>query len=284
MDEKRHFFVIVNYNGGDHITHCIHHILRSIDLHPLIVIVDNASTDQSLEKCKVKYPNLTYIYNTHNIGFAAAANIGTRYALERNATTITYCNPDAQLTPDCAYQLISAVTQDNYAIVSPFILDHTHKKPWFCGGKVDYFHFRATHTYDQDLTQKIVKSDFISGCVMTVASSTFALIGLFDEQFFLYYEDVDFSLRTRSKNLPIGIVSKAIAYHDEISESHKNIKIYFLVLSGLLCFKKHVHGLQKIWFYLHFWLRRAKNRYDLRRSHPYAHSVYKAFLDYETIV
>ena len=284
MEEKRHFFVIVNYNGGSHIIHCIHSILQSKKLHPLIIIVDNASTDQSLEQCKIKYPNLIYIYNTHNIGFAAAANIGTRYALERSATTVTYCNPDAYITPDCAYQLIKAVEKKNVAIVSPLILDGSHQKHWFCGGKIDFFRFRATHTCStKNHLSHIIPSDYISGCVMTISSQVYAKIGLFDERFFLYYEDADISLRARNNGFVIGIVPQAQAFHKEISEEQKDTKTYFLVLSGLLFFDKHTHGLQKIWFHIHYRLRKLKNDRDRKKTSPLAQSVYKAFLDYEKI-
>lgn len=286
MEEKRHFFVIVNYNGGSQIIHCIHSILQSKRLHPLIIVIDNASTDQSLEQCKIKYPNLIYIYNTHNIGFAAAANVGTRYALERNASTVTYCNPDAYMTPNCAHQLIEAIEKKGFAIVSPLILDKSHQEHWFCGGKIDFFRFRATHTCSKknhSSSIAIMPSDYISGCIMTISSSVYEKIDLFDERFFLYYEDADMSLRARNNGFAIGVVPQARAFHEELSESQKDVKTYFLVLSGLLFFDKHTHGLQKIWFHIHYWLRKLKNGHDRKKSSPLAQSVHKAFLDYEKI-
>lgn len=284
MEEKRHFFVIVNYNGGSHIIHCIHSILQSKKIHPLIIVVDNASTDQSLEQCKIKYPNLIYIYNTHNIGFAAAANIGTRYALERNASTVTYCNPDAYMTPGCAYRLIEAVEKKNFAIVSPLILDKSHQEHWFCNGKIDFFRFRATHICSKkNHSSSIMQSDYISGCIMTISSLVYEKIGLFDERFFLYYEDADISLRARNNGFAIGVIPQAQAFHIELSEKQKDIKTYFLVLSGLLFFDKHARGLQKIWFRIHYWLRRFKNDHDRKKSSLLAESVHKAFLDYEKI-
>ncbi|MFA5986703.1 MAG: glycosyltransferase family 2 protein [Parcubacteria group bacterium] len=283
MDE-RHFFVVVNYNSGDSIIRCLHSILQSQHVHPLIVVVDNASSDQSLELCKLKYPNLIYIYNTQNVGFATAANIGTRYALERNATTITYCNPDATLSKDCASLLTTAVTDNIVAIASPLIFDTTRKKQWFSGGKINFFTCQNTHAEPiKDLTQKVVSSEYISGCVMTVHASVYKKIGLFDERFFLYYEDADFCLRAKKEGFSLGLLPHAKAFHDEVSENHKEIKTYFLVLSGLLFFDKHAHGLARIWFHIHFFLRKIKNYYAQKKFHPYASSVHKAFVDYESL-
>ncbi len=283
MHVSKNFFIIVNYNSGSNILACIHSILQSQDVHPLIIVIDNASRDNSLEECRLKYPGLIYIYNTHNIGFASAANLGARYALERSATTITFCNPDAILSDTCTSLLIDAVTTKKLFIASPLIYKHDSSTIWFSGGKIDFLRFRTTHHKFQKATPAIISTtDYITGCVMTVHVDVFRKIGLFDERFFLYYEDADFSLRAKNEHFVLGIVTNAKAFHRELSENTKDTKTYFLVLSGLLFFEKHTRGLKKLWFLLHFKMRQIKNNFDLKKNKPLALSVYKAFRDYES--
>lgn len=260
MHPKKHYIIIVNYNGGEDILNCLHSITTSKDVSPHIVVVDNASRDQSLEGIRNKFPKIHCIYNTHNIGFAAAANIGARFALERSAKTITFCNPDVVLENNCLLELYKTLDASTYSIVSPIIHKEKTGDIWFAGGLIDFKKIKALH---QDYSNKLLypqKNTFISGCVMAVAAEVFKKIGLFDEQFFLYYEDADFSIRATDGNFSIGLSRHAKAYHKEVSENNKDLKTYHLVYSGLLFFDKHSKGFYKIWFRLHYLLRKIKNK------------------------
>ena len=280
---KKHYFVIVNYNSGTDLINCVESILYSDNITPHIIIVDNASRDGSLEECKARFPKFTYIYNTHNIGFAAGANIGVRYALERSAATITFCNPDATIDKGCAHALISAVTSKKVDIVSPIIYKHNTSDHWFSGGKISFFKMRATHEHisKKQNAQSIISTDYITGCVMTVSAHIFQKISLFDEDFFLYYEDADLSLRAQNAGFTLGIIPSAKAHHKEVSEQTNPQKTYFLVLSGLKFFDKHTQGLNRLWFHTHLALRKMKNNFDLKKNKPLAKQVHKAYEDFE---
>ncbi len=278
----KHYFIIVNYNSGTDLIKCVESILYSNNINPLIIIIDNASRDGSLEKCKARFPKIIYIYNTHNIGFSAGINIGIRYALERNATTITLCNPDAILNKNCAHELISVIAKKKADIISPIIYKYNSTKYWFAGGKISFIKIKTIHKNPtkKQLSKKLITTDYITGCVMTISPHIFQKISLFDENFFLYYEDADFSLRAKNAGFILGIIPNAKAYHKETSEQNNVQKTYFLVLSGLKFFNKHTHGLNKIWFHIHFMLRKLKNKFDRKRQKPFAQQVFKAFEDF----
>ena len=281
----KHYFIIVNYNSGTDLIKCVESILYSDDITPYIVIVDNASRDGSLEECKARFPKFTYIYNTHNIGFAAAANIGTRYALERNAKTITFCNPDAVIDKKCAHILTSIVNTKKADIVSPIICKYNSPEHWFSGGKISFLKMHTIHKHSskKQLSKSLISTNYITGCVMTVSASVFQKISLFDENFFLYYEDADFSLRARKAGFTLGIIPSAKAYHKELSEQTNPQKTYFLVLSGLIFFNKHTHGLSKLWFYIHLKLRKIKNYFDCKKNKPLSQQVHKAYEDFDKL-
>lgn len=281
MFHHSNFFVIVNYNSGKNIITCIESIMhtKGIDM-PTIVIVDNASRDNSLESCKARFPKNIYIYNTHNIGFSAAANIGIRYALERGAYTITLCNPDATLTPQCLKNVLHTLTKTQAGIVSPIIYKGSSDTIWFDGGFIDFTHMRAIHKRTALSDDTLAPHSYISGCVMTIRADVFEKIGLFDERFFLYYEDADFSLRAQEHGFSLAIAQNAYAYHTEVSEQNKEMKTYFLVLSGLLFFGKHTKGIRALYFYIHYRLRTIKNYFARKKNKPFAQAVHKAFIDY----
>lgn len=282
MSYNKNFFVIVNYNSGNNIITCIDSIMRSKKIdRPIIIIVDNASRDNSLEECKIRFPKNIYIYNTHNIGFGAAANIGARYALERDAHTITFCNPDAILDPYCMKNILHTLKTTGAGIVSPIIYTDSGKKIWFDGGIIDFVHMRAIHKRYTAPNGLLDTHGYISGCIMTVDADVFQKIGLFDEQFFLYYEDADFSMRAQKNNILLAIAPNARALHKEVSEEDLDVKTYFLVFSGLLFFTKHMTGVQKLYFHVHHHLRRIKNHINCKQNKPLARSVYQAFIDYE---
>jgi GT2 family glycosyltransferase len=279
---SKHFVVIVNYNSAAHIIPGIRNILSQRDVDPQIVVVDNASTDDSLAKCQRRFPTLTYITNHENIGFGAGANCGIRHACKNGAETITFMNLDASLEPDCLHRMIHAVESGAGDLVSPMIYrDQTKKELWFSGGHIDFWHMRAVHASPDDLSRPLPRNSFLSGCVLTISRRVFDTIGLFDERFFLYYEDADLSRRAQTHGFRLALVPKAHAYHEELSENNKDHKIYYLVLSGLLFFDKHTTPLTQHYFRLHYHLRRLKNYFDRKRNAPFAHAVHEALTAYK---
>ncbi|PID52686.1 MAG: hypothetical protein CR972_00560 [Candidatus Moraniibacteriota bacterium] len=278
---QKHFFVIVNYNSGHHIISTIQSIFSSKNITPNIIIVDNHSTDNSLEYCKTKFPHITYISCKKNVGFASGANIGMRYACKNNAETITLINPDATIDPYCMHHIFQKIQKIGPSIASPIIFnDETKSEIWFSGGKIHSICMRATHKSPKNTLLEILpKNSFISGCVMTISRKIIDEIGFFDEQFFLYYEDVDLSLRAQKKNFTLCVVKNAYAYHKELSENMPQTKIYHLVLSGALFFSKHASIIQKPYFATHIFLRKIKNYYDRKRHAPFSKTVHKALND-----
>jgi GT2 family glycosyltransferase len=137
------------------------------------------------------------------------------------------------------------------------------------------------------LTHKVSSSEYdseyLSGCAMLIKKDVFKKIGLFDERFFLYYEDADFSLRAKKANFDLIINPKSHIQHSEQSNNNAS-KIYWLVLSGLLFFKIHSNVVQKIWHFIYITMRRIKNFYKLfTAKDAAAKEVHRAFIDFKKI-
>lgn len=273
--------VVLNYNGKDCLKKCLTSLFCSPYPNFEVVVVDNNSQDGSLESAKLAFSRVTFIKNEHNLGFSTGNNVGIKYSLEKMADYVLLLNNDTEVEKDFLSQLVkSASANEEAGILSPLIFTGDKKSVWFSGGKIDWLRMKTTHE------QKLIKSDFadsdfISGCAMLVRAEVFRKIGLFDEDFFLYWEDADFSVRAKKAGFSLLVCANSHVRHFEKSEKAKRNKIYWLVLSGLLFFEKNASRAQKLWIFVYVFLRRIKNWNDVRKNKTEIDSaVQKAYGDF----
>ena len=219
--KKGVFIVIVGFNGEKKIVDC----LRSIDrLHVTrytlhVIVVDNNSTDKSLEKIKNekrkrKNDNLKLkiIKNKKNLGFAGGVNVGVKYALKNGADDVMLLNQDAIVEEGAIEKVVKVMKKDKkIGICGPLIFT-PDKKVWSAGGVIDKKRYSGGHLFKM-LKKSPYQVDFISGCAMMIKKEVFEKIGFFDERFFLYYEDVDFCLRTKKAGFKSVLIPKAVVDH-----------------------------------------------------------------------
>ena len=256
------FAIVLNYNGKETLLECIQSLHCSSYQNLEIVIVDNASTDDSLVLAKKKYPNIHYIVNSKNIGFSSGNNVGIRFALEKFADYVFLLNNDAWVTKKSIANMVAFAEKDSrIGIMSPLILNHDGSQIWFSGGEINWLRMRAMHRHSSDLVNPSSIA-YATGCAMLIGKRTFKKIGLFDEDYFLYYEDVDFSLRARKNNFSVLFFPGAKVFHREDSNQKNSRKTYWLVFSALLFFKKHSPIWIQIWHFFYFIIRKYKNLID----------------------
>ncbi len=279
------FVIILNYNGGKDLLKTIESVVESDYLNLEIILVDNNSSDDSLNLAKQwvathcssenKFPKVHFIKNKKNLGFGAGNNIGIKYAFENGADFVFLLNNDALVQENTISNLVDSIKNEkNIGLVSPIIYsDLDYKKVWFSGGKINWWKMRAEHV--QYLTEQgvmtpcsndnnVIQSDFITGCAMLISRDIFEKVGLFDENIFLYYEDTDLSLRVKKADLRNLVVASSKVFHAEKSEENQSKKIYWLVLSGVYFFKKHAKDFWKIYLSIYLFLRKFKNFLDAK--------------------
>lgn len=262
MDNVKHpkvFVIVLNYNGKRTISRCLTSIYRSDYQNFETIVVDNASRDGSIETVRQNFQTAHVIINQANLGFAAGNNVAIRFALEKFADYVLLLNNDAYLEPTTISALVLQVQKDKKTgMINPLILNNKGKI-WFEGGKIDWLKMKTFHSKPENEKS----SDYLCGCAMLISKEVFRKIGLFDEKFFLYYEDTDLSLRAKKAGFSLLIDRSTKIVHDEQSESAGPQKIYWLVLSGIIFFKKHTPSILKPWMYLYLMLRKLKNARDL---------------------
>lgn len=208
--------VIPNWNGEESLSSCLDSLL-SQSYPSEIIVVENGSTDDSIELLESKYPNVTTLLQEKNLGFAGGVNAGIRYALRQKYNAIALFNNDAiadrdwlrhlvgelDLNPEVGIVTCKLLKSDEKHIDSTGDLYTTWGLPYPRGrGEVD------SSQYDE--TNEVFGA---SGGASLYRSTMLEQIGLFDEDFFAYYEDVDISFRAQLAGWKVRYQPKSEAYH-----------------------------------------------------------------------
>lgn len=287
MNFPKVFIIILNYNGKNIIKQCLNSIFQMDYPKFEVVIVDNNSDDGSLELAKRFFPKAHFIKNEKNIGFAAGNNVGIRFALEKMADYVFLFNNDAIIKRGTLLKLVNAAENDkNTGITGPVIFKGNTDDIWFAGGEIKWLTMKAIHKIPKvnpSEFQKVpFKTQYVSGCAMLIKKEVFKRTGLLSEDFFLYYEDVDFCIQAKKKGFHSVIVPGAEILHFENSEQNNKSKTYWLVISGLIFFKKNTPIFLKPWMYFYLFLRKQKNKKDLKSErNRIAKEVQRAYKDYK---
>jgi GT2 family glycosyltransferase len=186
-----------------------------------VVVVDNASGDGSAEWLRTRLPGAQVLEMPENLGFAGGCNAGIRFALEQGADSVLLVNSDAVLRPDALGVLLDAARQHPTAgVIAPVLLARAEPDRIASAGiRFDRRSGRMRHRaagYPLSLLHPSTAHEVeaVSGGVMLIRGEVLQQAGLFDEQFFFYFEDVEFCFRVRAAGFTCLCVPEAIAYHE----------------------------------------------------------------------
>jgi GT2 family glycosyltransferase len=216
MGTLKPYVVIPNWNGAHDLPKCLDSLLdQTLSCH--IIVVDNGSTDGSLELLKKEYPEVEVLVLAKNHGFAGGVNTGAKKALEDGAKYVALLNNDAPADKKWLESLVEKLEQDSklgiatskILSVDSIFLDSTGDYYTIWG--LPYPRGRnetGINKYDSDTV--IFGA---SGGASLYRTEMLKEIGLFDEDFFAYYEDVDLSFRAQLGGWKVAYAPKAIVYH-----------------------------------------------------------------------
>ena len=218
--------VVLNWNGFEDTEKCINSLLFQTHNDFSIVVVDNGSIDESLVKLKrleMTYDKLTVIANRTNKGFAGGVNTGIKYALEKGFDSVALFNNDAIADKDWLLNLDKEMGRDDVSVVTGLLLSRDGKK--IDSTSEQYSVWGMPFPRSRGIsTAHAPASGFVFGATGGATlydSGLFKEIGLFDESFFAYYEDVDISFRTQLAGHKVYFTNQAIAYHKQGATSSK---------------------------------------------------------------
>ncbi|MDC0377876.1 glycosyltransferase family 2 protein [Flavobacteriaceae bacterium] len=230
MIEPSVAIILVNWNSYDFSVNCINSLNKCNYKNFKIILVDNGSKDLSIDKLSLKFKDIHFIKNKSNLGFTGANNIGISSALKQKYDYIMLLNNDTVVEKNFLKHLVVRFENDNkIGAIQPLILQMNNPdKIWNAGGKF----FRLIGLPIVIGNGKNIKAinlkkhytDWISGCCIMLKSKIIDEIGLLDNSFFAYFEDVDWSLRIKNAGYFLGIEKSSIIYHYESGSSKSNSK------------------------------------------------------------
>lgn len=214
------FVILVNYNGIDDTLDCIASILSAGLDEYSIIVVDNASKKDETIEIRDKFPGVVTIRNEINGGFSTGNNIGIRYALAHGADYVMLLNNDTVIAPDMI-SLLSASCNDDVITVPKMFYYFQPDKIWYGGGEINRWTGNVKHCcFNQvNVLQNRRFCTFATGCCMMIKADIFNRIGLLDERYFMYSEDVDFSIRLLNGGIKIEYIPQAELWHKAGSSS-----------------------------------------------------------------
>lgn len=245
---KKVAVMILNWNRKDNLIDCLKHIYEmDYPLHTVIV-VDNASTDGSVEAVQEAYPNVAVVVNDRNYGAQEGKNIGLRKSLETDMDVVYMVDNDIVVAKDSLRRLMDVLDEyPDAGIVGAKMYDHS--KPDIllsAGGIIDFTEnvSRGRGDCEKDVGQfeKTEEVDYLWGGAMIATREVLEKVGLFDSDFLGYwFEDSDFSVRVRKAGYKVLFCGQSKVWH----RPHKTIeqfsfrKKYLATRNAIRFMKKH---------------------------------------------
>lgn len=256
---KKVFISIVNYNGKASTKKCLQELekLEEGSFKLCVVVVDNNSTENfDLKEEDFKNLNLKIIRLQENLGFSGGHNKGISYAIINGADYVLILNNDVLLDKNLIKELLEPLERDkSIGITVPKIYfakgfefhkdryssSELGKVIWYAGGEMDWrnligFH-RGVDEVDGGQYDESSETNFATGCCMMVKKEVFEKVGLFNEKYFLYYEDSDLSIRVRKAGFKIIFIPTAVIWHENAGStggSGSKLQDYYISRNRLL--------------------------------------------------
>ena len=216
--------IIVNWKQYELTTKCLFSVYKSKFKDFEIVLVDNESNTEKLKNLIKNFKKIKIFQNDTNLGFGAANNQGINYAIQNNFKYVMLLNNDTEVDENFIDPLINKINKNNLiGAVQPLIMNYNNKN-----------------------SNENLKLDWITGCCMLLKTDLIKKVGLIDENFFAYYEDVDWSLRIKDLGYSLNLVKTSLVYHygsksseNSSFEGSLSPKVHYLN------FKNHLYLLRK---------------------------------------
>jgi len=267
--------VVLNWNQPKITIDCLNSLLaakRGKEIVLEIILVDNHSSEETIKELKEHLDRARFqkrsrrvsfvlVENKENLGFAEGNNRGIKQALKNGADYIFVLNNDTEIDSACLISLIEAAQKNPEAgILAPkiyyapgfeFYQDRYQKQDlgkvvWYAGGQVDWVNVLGRHIgvdeVDRGQFDQEKKVFFATGCAFLARREVFEKVGFFDQRFFLYLEDLDFSLRVIKAGFKILFIPQAIVYHKNAASSGgsgSKLQNYYLTRNRLLFASQH---------------------------------------------
>ncbi len=251
------YIVIVNWNGKDVTLECLDSLAHVTYRNVKIVVVDNASSDGSVQAIREGHPEAVVLEQQINLRFAGGTNAGMHYALEHGAEMLCLLNNDTTVHPEFLTHLVSRMqSAPDIGVVAPKIYYESDPELiWFAGGKISMWSGTMRHIgireRDRGQYDDARDIDYATGCCMLARREVIGRVGMLDESFFMYTEDADWCMRMRRAGYRIVYEPGARVWHKLSVSAGGHLSFYKMknkFLSNLRFFFRYASLPQKLVF------------------------------------
>lgn len=200
--------IIVNYNGRSYLEECFASLMKVTYPNYEIIIVDNNSSDDSIEFVKNNFPKIMIIKLEKNYGFAEPNNIGAKNA---RGDFLLFLNNDTIVEPNFVSELVKVITQNSKIAICQSLLLKPNGDIDSSGDFVDIYGRAFNSRNKVTSVQRILSA---RGASMLINKKIFQELGGFDENFFASFEDVDLGWRACICGYDVMLVPNSIVYHE----------------------------------------------------------------------
>ena len=212
--------IVLGWNGRSELEQSLPS-LSKVDYEPLTtIVVDNGSTDGTVEFVRERFPEVEVVANEENLGFCGGMNAGARRAVELGAEHLLFLNNDIEVDPHFVSALVdeSARRPDAAALLPKIYLADRRDTIWYFGAKLDPRKgYQGAHVgfnqVDRGQFSEVAETQRACGAAMLVPRRIFDEVGEFDEDLFLYADDTDWSLRARKAGYTLLVVPESRIWH-----------------------------------------------------------------------
>ena len=234
--------IILNYNAGNLLSECIESVLKTDYEKFEIIIVDNDSKDDSIDRCKEKFRDVQIIENKKNLGYCEGNNVGIRNA---KGEFIAILNPDTVVDSNWLKELIKGYEIFGDGMYQPrFLTTNNHKILQGTGNMINLFGFgfaRNKGDIDEGQFNEPERIGYASGTCLFTSKKIIEELDMFDSFLFAYHDDLDLCWRAALKNIKSYYIPSSIVYHPPEGYTFKwnSFKFYLLERNRQYCLLTH---------------------------------------------
>jgi hypothetical protein len=239
--------VILNYNGSSDTIRCLGSLCADPDIdQSALCVVDNASTDDSVNVIEAAYPGVKIMVNGENMGYAGGFNRVIETLLRLGRREFLLLNNDTIVHPGSLHTMLTTLRScQDIGIVGPTLLDMGTGRIQTIGASINWMKGESKSRFPgmvyDSVSRDVYEVDFVVGCAILVKREVFERVGLFDTTLFMYGEDMDLCLKARKCGFNIVCDSSAVVEHkgEGTIARYPETKARFLTRNRIMMTRRH---------------------------------------------
>lgn len=290
---KKVTIVILNYNGARDTLACLSS-LQSLDYPEYnIVVVDNASDDVQdlVTAIKKDFPSVKIIALPQNRGFSGGCNVGIEYALAWQSDYVLLLNNDTTVAPNFLSKLVEASESDSQIGIAGAKIYYQDKPDtiWFDGGDFTWrnggSHYHIGLQDNNKDSNQVTHSSYITGCVFLIKTAVIQKIKMMPEEYFMYYEDIDWSLAAQKAGYKTVVVHAAHVWH-VVSASSRHLGellYYYHTRNALLLARRNASYIVRLCMIVwscYFYMKQQIKKIIMPKSRPITAMIIRGIEDF----